>query len=157
MRLVFRQRFFSWFDSFDITDEMGNVVFRVQGQLSWGHMFKIFDNRGRHVGTLKERVFSLLHTFDFDTEYSRGSIQKNFTFFNTSITVNSNPRYEVEGNFLGWDYTVYKEGIRCAIFKKEIFNFTDTYSIDCNPADALTCVLILLAIDAIKCDHKNND
>ena len=29
MRLLFKQRFFSWFDSYDIYDEDGNTVFTV--------------------------------------------------------------------------------------------------------------------------------
>ncbi len=36
MKLLFRQRFFSWFDSYDIYDEDGNTVYVVKGQLSWG-------------------------------------------------------------------------------------------------------------------------
>ena len=37
MRLLFKQRFFSWFDSYDIYDEDGNTVFTVEGKLAWGH------------------------------------------------------------------------------------------------------------------------
>ena len=37
MKLLFRQRFFSWFDSYDIYDEEGNTVYVVKGQFSWGH------------------------------------------------------------------------------------------------------------------------
>ena len=40
MKLLFRQRFFSWFDSYDIYDEDGNTVYVVKGQLSWGHCLK---------------------------------------------------------------------------------------------------------------------
>lgn len=36
MKLLFKQRFFSWFDSYDIFDESGNVIFIAKGQLSWG-------------------------------------------------------------------------------------------------------------------------
>ena len=38
MRLLFKQRLFSWFDSYDIYDEDGNTVYTVKGQLSWGHL-----------------------------------------------------------------------------------------------------------------------
>lgn len=31
MRLLFRQRFFSWFDSYDIYDERENPVYTVKG------------------------------------------------------------------------------------------------------------------------------
>lgn len=43
MILRFKQRFFSWFDSYDIYDENGNTVYVVKGQFSWGHCLKIFD------------------------------------------------------------------------------------------------------------------
>lgn len=35
MKLLFKQKFFSWFDSYNIFDEAGNVFFHVEGQLSW--------------------------------------------------------------------------------------------------------------------------
>lgn len=37
MKLLFKQRFFSWFDSYDIYDESGATRYVVKGQLSWGH------------------------------------------------------------------------------------------------------------------------
>ena len=49
MRLLFRQRFFSWFDSYDIYDERENPVYTVKGQLSWGHCLKIFNRDDRSL------------------------------------------------------------------------------------------------------------
>ena len=37
MKLLFKQRLFSWFDSYDIYDEAGTPVYTVQGRLAWGH------------------------------------------------------------------------------------------------------------------------
>ena len=34
MKLLFKQRFFSWLDSYDIYDEMGNTVYTVKGDLA---------------------------------------------------------------------------------------------------------------------------
>ena len=34
MKLLFKQRFFSWFDSYDIYNQAGDVVYTVKGQLS---------------------------------------------------------------------------------------------------------------------------
>ena len=31
MKLVLKQRLFSWFDSYDVCDEYGNAVFSVKG------------------------------------------------------------------------------------------------------------------------------
>ena len=58
MKLLFKQRMFSWFDSYDIYDETGTVVFTVKGRLSWGHCLEIFDYAGTHVGTVKEEILT---------------------------------------------------------------------------------------------------
>ena len=64
MKLLFKQRFFSWFDSYDIYDESGNTVYTVKGQLSWGHCLKIQDAYGNEIGTVRERVLSFLPRFE---------------------------------------------------------------------------------------------
>ena len=58
MKLLFKQRFFSWFDSYDIYDESGETRYVVKGQLSWGHRLKIFDSFGQEVGLVQERVLN---------------------------------------------------------------------------------------------------
>ena len=47
MRMYFKQRLFSWFDSYDIFDEEGNTLYVVKGQLSWciGKEFTYFKRR----------------------------------------------------------------------------------------------------------------
>lgn len=42
MKLLFKQLLFSWLDSYDIYDEMGNTVYTVKGELSWGHKLQIY-------------------------------------------------------------------------------------------------------------------
>ena len=64
MKLLFRQRFFSWFDSYDIYDEDGNTVYVVKGQLSWGHCLKVFDASGQELGTVKEKILTWLPKFE---------------------------------------------------------------------------------------------
>ena len=81
MRLLFRQRFFSWFDSYDIYDERENPVYTVKGQLSWGHCLKIFNRDDREVGTVKEKIFTFLPKFElYENEQYLGCISKEFTF-----------------------------------------------------------------------------
>ena len=64
MKLYFKQRLFSWFDSYDIYNEAGETVYVVKGQLSWGHCLKIYDTYGNEIGTVKERVLTLLPKFE---------------------------------------------------------------------------------------------
>ena len=64
MKLLFKQRFFSWLDSYDIYNEAGQTVYTVKGQLSWGHCLKIYDAQGREIGTVKERILTFLPKFE---------------------------------------------------------------------------------------------
>ena len=99
MRLLFRQRFFSWFDSYDIYDERENPVYTVKGQLSWGHCLKIFSRDDREVGTVKEKIFTFLPKFElYENEQYLGCISKEFTFFVPHYNIDFNG-WQVEGNF----------------------------------------------------------
>lgn len=62
MKLLFKQRLFSWFDSYDIYDEAGNTAFVVKGELAWGHLLRIYNSCGKEVGYIKEKVFTWLRS-----------------------------------------------------------------------------------------------
>jgi len=156
MKLLFKQRMFSWFDSYDIYNEAGNTVFSVEGQLSWGKMLEIHDASGAHVGTLKQKVFSFLPTFElYIGDNFVGSIRKEFSFFTPSFDIDCNG-WHVDGDWFEWDYTIYDaSGAVVATVSKELFNWTDTYVLDVrDPADAVTVLMLTLAIDAEK-DSRN--
>ncbi|MDE7379485.1 MAG: LURP-one-related family protein [Clostridia bacterium] len=156
MKLIFKQRFFSWFDSYDIYYEDGSVAFRVEGQLSWGHKLHILNAGGAHIATVKEKIFRFLPTFEL-YEFDRyiGCIKKQFTFFSHNYSIDFKG-WQVVGNFLGWDYSIMNaQGMQIAQISKQIFNWTDTYVIDvANPADALHALMFTLAIDAEKCSNN---
>lgn len=64
MRLLFKQRFFSWLDSYDVFDESGAAVFRVKGEISFGHKLRIYDAAGQEAGLVKQKVFCWLPQFE---------------------------------------------------------------------------------------------
>ena len=43
MKLLLKQRFFSWFDSYDVYYEDGSVAFKVKGEPAWGHLLRLFE------------------------------------------------------------------------------------------------------------------
>jgi len=158
MRLHFKQRFFSWFDSYDIFDEEENTVFSVKGQLSWGHLFKIMDANGRELGMVKQKVFTLLPRFElFQGGRSLGFIRKEFTLLRPRYDFDYNG-WHVEGSILEWDYTIVdRNGTEVAVISKEIFHLLDTYTIDVvRGEDALLVLMFVIAIDAEKCSRSNN-
>ncbi len=157
MKMLFKQRLFSWLDSYDIYDEWGNVLYTVKGQLAWGHCLKIFDAYGNEIGTVKERILSFLPKFEmYDGEAYMGCISREFTFFRPKYNIECNG-WQVEGDFFQWDYNIVNSmGIQVATVSKELFNWTDTYSIEVlDPNDALCALMLVLAIDAEKCSRKD--
>lgn len=156
MKLLFKQRLFSWLCSYDIYDNDGNTVYTVQGQLSLGHCLKIYDSLGRELSTVKERILTFLPKFEMylGDDYV-GCITKEFSLFKPSFYIDCNG-WRVDGNFFEWDYNIVGPmGENVATISKEVFHLTDTYVIDVNdPRDALCTLMLVLAIDAEKCSRN---
>ena len=90
MKLLFKQRLFSWFDSYDIYNEAGNTVYVVKGQLSWGHKLAIYDAYGNEVGMVVQKILTFLPKFEI---YKNGSyigcLSKEFSFLTQHSTSNN--------------------------------------------------------------------
>lgn len=157
MKLLFKQRLFSWFDSYDVYNEAGEVVYTVKGQLAWGHCLKIYDARGMEIGTVKERVLTWLPKFEmYLGDRYIGCISKEFTFLRPKFNIDCNG-WRVDGDWFEWDYEILNSaGKMIANVSKELWNWTDTYVINVyNPQDALCALMLVLAIDAEKCSRSD--
>ncbi len=154
MKLMFKQRLFSWLDSYDVFDRDGSAVYTVKGELSWGHRLQIYDARGEHLGTVQEKVFTLLPQFQlYLGDQLAGTITKEFTFFRPRFTLDCNG-WTVDGDLWEWDYQVMDGSRTVMSLQKQVWNWTDTYSMNTpQPKDALLCLMIVLAIDAAKCSQ----
>ena len=138
MKLLFKQRIFSWLDSYDIYDEKGETVYTVKGQLSFGHKLFIYNKYGEHIGTIKEEILTFLPRFalpKFILDYKD---------------------WQIEGNFWEWDYQIVDySGNIIGLINKEIFHMSDTYSLTIeHEEDAFYVLMIVLAIDAQKCSRN---
>ena len=144
MKLLFKQRFFSWFDSYDIYNEEGDTVYTVKGAPSWGHRLIVCDALGNEIGTVREKVLSWLPKFEmFLGDRYIGRISKELTLF--------------KPKFFEWDYSITDSGGQpVASVSKKLWNLTDTYEIDVlNPQDAVVSLMLVLAIDAEKCSRNS--
>ena len=157
MKLLFKQRFFSWFDSYDIYDEASNTMFVVKGELAWGHLLRIYDANGREIGCIKEKILTWLPKFEmYIGDRYAGCISKELTFFTPKYNIDYNG-WHVEGDWLEWDYSIINSaGQNVASVSKELWNWTDTYVIDVsNPQDAVYALMLVRAIDAEKCSRRD--
>ena len=158
MRLYFKQRMFSWFDSYDIYNEVGNKAFTVKGALAWGHLLRIYDINGRELGRVKEKLFAILPRFEMYKDSKHvGTINKKFSWAKPKFSVDFNG-WTVEGDWCEWDYDVRdSEGGIVATISKKIWKLSDTYEIDVfDDKNALDVLMLVLAIDAEKDTRSAN-
>lgn len=155
MQLRIKQRVFSWTDAYDVYDEFGKARYFVDAEfLTLGHQIHVYDKQtGKELGSIHQRLFTFLPTFDIvidGREY--GSIRKQFSLFSPRYEVDFQG-WDVEGDFLGWDYCV-KCGDGCIMtISKELLTWGDTYILRYdNPAYEMPGLLLVLAIDAANCD-----
>lgn len=158
MKLLIKQRVFSWTDSYDIYDEEGNPKYFIKADfLTLGHQLHIYDVQGTKIGRVSERWPSFLPTFDIEVYgEAKGYIQKKFSFFTPRYEVEFNG-WRVEGDFLGWDYDVYSACSVAIHISKEPFRWGDTYVLDfADPADEMMGLCLVIAIDAANCTGGKN-
>lgn len=155
MKLYFKQRMFSWFDSYDVYYGDGSVAFTVEGKFAWGHRLHVLDKTGAHVGTVQQE-FALMPRFAlYEGGRYRGCIRRKFHFIQKEYSFDCNG-WKVFGDWLEWDYHIVDErGILIAHVEKEIFRMTDTYVIDVvREEDALLSLMFVIALDAEKCSRN---
>lgn len=157
MRLLIKQRVFSWTDSYDVYDEEGNKKYFVKAELlSLGHRLHVYDSRDNEIGMIKEKLMTFMPAFEIVIAGVRkGMIQKKLTFLKPKYEVEFNG-WRVEGDFLAWNYDVYAGGNSVIHITKELLHWGDTYVIDfADSADELMGLMLVVAIDAANCTDNN--
>ena len=127
MKLLIKQRVFSWSDTYDIYDEFENPKYYVEAEIfSWGHQLHVYDHSGNEVGIIHEKVFSFLPEFSIEIQGETvGTIYKNFSFFKNNYEVDFKG-WKVEGNYTGWNYDVYDGDELVLNISKKLFASAST-------------------------------
>lgn len=155
MKLYFKQRLFSWLDSYDIYDENQQTIYQVEGKLAFGHQFSLLNQQGQIIGQVKEKIRLFVPEFELIVANQViGSLKKEVTFFKPHFVVDFN-NWEVKGDIFEWEYQVLDANQEIvATISKDVWQWTDCYKIEVyQDSDALYVVMLVLAIDA----QKDND
>ena len=157
MRLLIKQRVFSWTDSYDVYDENENPKYFVKAEFfSLGHQLHVYDRNNHELGVIRQRLLTFLPAFEIEIGGRvRGEIRKQFSFFKPRYEIDYNG-WRVEGDFLGWDYDVYNGCSSIIHISKELFHWGDTYTINfADPKYELEGLMLVIAIDAANCTQNN--
>ena len=157
MRLLIKQRVFSWSDTYDVYDQSGEPRYYVQAELfSFGHQIHVYEKRsGREIGSIHQKLFTFLPQFEIVIDgRTVGTIRREFSFLIPRYHVDFRG-WEVEGDMLGWDYRVFRGEQQVLTVTKELFHWGDTYVLECrNAADEIPGLLLTIAIDAVNCSKN---
>lgn len=157
MQLRIKQRVFSWSDTYDVYDERGEARYYVEAEIfTFGHQIHVYDKRsGREVGSIHQKLFTFLPQFEIVIGgQTVGTIYKEFSFFVPHYHVDFR-NWEVEGDFMGWDYSATKNGRTVLTVSKELFHWGDTYVLEYGDiADEIPGLLLTIAIDAVNCSKN---
>lgn len=157
-KLLIKQRVFSWTDTYDIYDQNGEPKYFVKADFfTLGHRLHIYDHTtGSEIGMIQERILTWLGKAEI-TVGGRilGTITRKWSFLRPKYTIEYNG-WQVEGDFLEWNYTIVDAGgRRIAEIDKELFHWGDTYALTVyNDFDEQNVLIMALTIDMLNCGQR---
>jgi uncharacterized protein YxjI len=156
MKLLIKQRVFSWTDTYDIYDEWGQPLYFVKSEpFTLGHQIYLYDQERRPLASIHQKLLRFLPEFDIVIAgQEMGAIYKELTLFRPRYRLECNG-WTVQGDFFAWDYDVVDAyGGTVLHISKELFQWGDTYVLDIpDPDNELLCLMIAIAIDAANCGN----
>jgi uncharacterized protein YxjI len=149
---LIRERLFDLGDDFDITDESGRRVYRVDGKaLSLRDRVVIEDAAGREVASVHRQLVALRRTYTIRIGGEKAAeVRKNLlTPFRDKYTIDIPGPHDLEmrGDLLDHEYTVERDGDEVASVSKRWLTVRDTYAVKI--ADGENDLLILAAVLAL--------
>ncbi len=159
MRLIIKQKVFSWGDKFFVTDTNGDIKYIIQGEVfSLGKKLHIYDSDSNEVAFISQKLLSIKPCFlIFRDKIKTAEIVKDFSFFRPSYSIDG-LNWKIDGNLLAHKYTIKENGISIAIIDKEFFTWGDSYTLDISDsAEEIIALSVILAIDCILDSSRSSD
>lgn len=150
-KLYIRQKVFSWKDRFSVFNELGEDVFRVEGEVfTLGKKLHIYDMTDRETAFIHQKVLSFLPRYYISRNGEDiAEVVKKLTFLKARYEI---PAFgwTVQGNFTAHEYTVDSDAGVVATISKKWFTWGDTYEINATAGfDPVNVLCVVLIIDAV--------
>ena len=158
---VIRERFFGIGDDFDILDEHGNKLLRVDGKvLSVRNKLVIEDLAGVELATVHRHLVSLRPTYEIRIGGEKAAeVRKRlFTPFHDKFTIDvpGPDDLEMRGNLFEHEYTIEQGGFEVARVSKQWLTIRDTYAVQVAPGvEPLLIIGAVLALDLAMAREEN--
>jgi uncharacterized protein YxjI len=150
---VIRERFFALGDDFDVLDEHGTKLYRVDGKvLSVRGRVVIEDPSGAEVASVHRHLVALRPTYEIriGDEKAAEVRKKLFTPFRDKFTIDvpGPDDLEMKGDLLDHEYVIELAGREVAAVSKRWLTLRDTYAVQVTAGtDPLLIIGSVLALD----------
>jgi uncharacterized protein YxjI len=150
---VIRERFFALGDDFDVLDEHGTKLYRVDGKvLSVRGRVVIEDPSGAEVASVHRHLVALRPTYEIRIggEKAAEVRKKLFTPFRDKFTIDvpGPDDLEMKGDLLDHEYVIELAGREVAAVSKRWLTLRDTYAVQVTAGtDPLLIIGSVLALD----------
>jgi uncharacterized protein YxjI len=156
MKLMIKQKVFSWGDKFTVYDEAGAEKYIVEGEVfSLGKKLHVYDLSHEERIFVQQKLLAFLPRFFVTIDGKEvAEIKAKFSPFKPKYQIEG-LNWQVEGNFTGHNYAVYAENGPVVEIKKEWMTWGDTYVLNiADPQHELAALAIVLAIDAVQAQQQ---
>lgn len=152
MKLMIKQKVFSWRDRFNVYDQDMAVRYQVSGEIfTIGKKLHVEDGYGHEVAFIHEKVLTFLPKYYISQNgQDVAEVKKEFTFFKPVYSI---PAFgwTVKGSIMEHNYSIFGPGGQIvAEIHKQWLAWGDTYIIDVmQGSDELMVLCTVLIIDAV--------
>jgi uncharacterized protein YxjI len=150
MNFKIRQKIFSLGDNFTVSNEQGQPILVVKGQVfALGDKLRIYDPNMNEMYYIEQKLLRLLPEYRI---YQAGKevafLKKEFTFFKPKINIEScYGNFTIEGSIFQHNFTIYNGSQVVATVSKEFLSFTDEYYLEVldekNVSFLITLVIVI--------------
>ncbi len=155
-KLYMKQKMLSFNEKFAITNEYGDVVYRVHGSLfQIPKSFTMFNHNEEIIGTVTKELFTFLPKFTVEVTGEKPiQIEKELTFLKSRYRIKSEDIY-IDGDWLDKNFDIYCGSNRIAQISEKWLSMTSTYEISItSPQYEHLVVLLLAAIDFVQAEEQ---
>ncbi|HZT97360.1 MAG TPA: LURP-one-related family protein [Chloroflexota bacterium] len=163
MRYLIREKLFHLGQDSDITDEAGNVVYKVDGKImSLRHKMIIRDLAGAEVSEVERKIVAISPTFEIKQNGKTVAEMRQHLFAplhqHFTIHVQGQPDIEMRGKLLQHDFTMEQNGQTVATVSKAWVTLTDTYGLETSGdgSNDLLLISVVLALEIAQDDENSS-
>ncbi|MEG1312282.1 MAG: hypothetical protein RR942_14100 [Romboutsia sp.] len=158
MRYYMKSKLFKFKEDFWIKNEYEKDAYFIDKKfISLGLQFDILKDN-HLVYRVKEKLLTFMSNYEiFENDNVIARVNQKITFLKDNIKIESKyGEFIIIGDIFGIDYKILKGNKVVATASKELFAFTDNYSVDINFEDEAFMLCLVVIIDNIKDNRKNN-